>query len=147
MNIVRWNPIGDMYSATNHINRLFEDVFYPMGRGEIDSGLWSWNPVADTYDRDDHFVIKAELPGVDKKDIVIDVKDGVLTLKGERTYDNEVTDDKYYRKERAYGKFERSFALPVNVDADKIKAEYKDGVLEIEIPKPEEHKPKKITIH
>lgn len=147
MNIVRWNPIGEMYSARNHINKLFEDFFYPMGRGESDSGLWSWNPVADTYDRDDHFVIKAELPGVDKKDIVIDVKDGVLTLKGERVYDNEVTDDKYYRKERSYGKFERSFALPVNVDADKIKAEYKDGVLEIEIPKPEEHKPKKIMIH
>ena len=147
MNIVRWNPMGDMYSARNHINRFFEDVFYPMGRGESDQGLWSWNPVADTNDKDDRFVITAELPGVDKKDIVIDVKDGVLTLKGERTYDNEVTDDKYYRKERAYGKFERSFALPVNVDADKIKAEYKDGVLEIEIPKPEEHKPKKITIH
>ena len=147
MNIVRWNPMGDTYSVGHHINRFFEDFFYPMGREDNNSGLWSWNPVADIYDRDDHFVIKAELPGVDKKDIAIDVKDGVLTLKGERSHDNEVTEDKYYRKERAYGKFERSFTLPVNVDAEKITAEYKDGVLEIEVPKPEEHQPKKITIH
>jgi len=147
MNIVRWNPMGDLYSARNRFNRLFEDFFYPMVQEESDSSLWSWNPAADIYDKDDHFVIKAELPGVDKKDIVIDVKEGVLTLKGERSYDNEVTDDKYYRKERAYGKFERSFTLPVNVDAEKIKADYKDGVLKIEVPKPEDHKPKKITVH
>ena len=82
-----------------------------------------------------------------KKDIVIDVRDGVLTLKGERSYEKEVAEDKYYRKERTYGKFERSFTLPVNVDAEHIKAEYKDGVLKIEVPKPEDHKPKKITVH
>jgi len=147
MNIVRWNPMGDLYTARHRFNRLFEDFFYPMGREETDAGVWGWNPVADIYDKDDCFVITAELPGVDKKDIVIDVKDGVLTLTGERAYDNEVTEDKYFRKERSYGKFERSFSLPVNVDADTIKAEYNDGVLKIEVPKPEEHKPKKITIH
>lgn len=147
MNIVRWNPSGSLFATRRRPNRLFEDLFYPMIDENTDAGLWSWNPAADVYDKDEHFVIKAELPGVDKKDITIDLKDGVLTLKGERSYGNEVTDDKYYRKERAYGKFERSFSLPVNVDADKIKAEYKDGVLNIEIPKPEDHKPKKITVH
>jgi len=147
MNIVSWNPSSDLYSVRDRFNRLFEDFFYPVGRGDRDTGLWDWNPVADIFDKDDHFVIKAELPGVDKKDIAIDMKDGVLTLKGERSYNNEVSEDKYYRKERSYGQFERSFTLPVDVDADKIKAEYKDGVLTIEVPKPEEHKPKKITIH
>ncbi len=147
MNIVRWNPSGSLFATRKPLSRLFEEFFYPMVQDNTDAGLWSWNPAADVYDKDDRFVIKAELPGVDKKDITIDLKNGVLTLKGERSYDNEVTDDKYYRKERAYGKFERSFTLPVNVDSDKIKAEYKDGVLNIEIPKPEDHKPKKITVH
>ena len=84
---------------------------------------------------------------VDKKDIEVDVKDRVLTLKGERSSDNEVTEDNYYRRERCFGKFERAFNLPVDVELDKIKANYKDGVLEIEIPKPEEKKPKQITVH
>jgi len=147
MNIIRWNPMGDMNSTRHRINRLFEDFFYPMSREDSEPGLWSWNPVADIYELDDHFVIKAELPGVDKKDIEIDVKDGVLTLKGERSYNNEETEDKYYRKESTYGKFERSFTLPGNVNAGHIKAEYKNGVLKIEVPKPEDHKPKRITIH
>jgi HSP20 family protein len=129
------------------MNRLFDDFFYPTYREDSDLGMLDWNPVADIYDNEDHLVIKAELPGVDKKDIVVDVKEGVLTLKGERSYDNEVKEDKYYRKERTFGRFERSFTLPVNVEAEKIKADFKDGILKIEIPKPETQKPKKITIH
>lgn len=134
MNIIKWSPIEN----------VFDDFFYPT---RWDRHLWNWNPVADVYDKADHLVIKAELPGVDKKDIVIDVKDGVLTLSGERSYDNETKEESYFRKERAYGKFERSFTLPTHVDAEKIKAEFKDGLLTIEIPKPEKHRPKKITIH
>lgn len=147
MNLVRLNPWGNMDTVRHRMNRLFDDFFYPVSRDDRDLGMWDWNPVADIYDSEDHLVIKAELPGVDKKDIVVDVKDGVLTLSGERSYDNEVKEDKYYRKERAFGKFERSFTLPVNVDSEKIKADFKDGVLKIEIPKPETLKPKKITIH
>jgi HSP20 family protein len=103
--------------------------------------------MVDIYDDGDKFVIKAELPGMDKKDISIDLKDRVLTLKGERSHDNEVKEDRYYRKERAYGKFERTFTLPVGLNHNDIKADYKDGLLKIDIPKPEEEKPKQITVH
>jgi HSP20 family protein len=106
-----------------------------------------WNPVVDIYENEENIVIKAELPGIDKNDIVIDVKGRVLTLKGERSTDNEVKEDNYYRQERSYGKFERAFALSVEVDPDKIKADYKDGVLKIDIPKAEENKPRQVTIH
>jgi len=111
------------------------------------TGMGMWNPAVDLYEKDDHFVIKAELPGVDKKDIAIDLKDRVLTLSGERSYENEVKEENYYRKERSYGKFQRAFTLPAHVDSDKIKAEFNDGLLQIEVPKPEQQKPKQVTIH
>jgi HSP20 family protein len=84
---------------------------------------------------------------MEKKDISIDLKDRVLTLKGERSVDNEVKEDRYYRRERSFGRFERAFTIPSGLNPDKIKANYKDGVLKIEVPKPEEEKPKQITIH
>jgi HSP20 family protein len=126
---------------------MFDDVFYPINRDEVELSMGSWNPVVDVYDNDDSIVIKAELPGIDKEGIEIDVKDRVLTLKGERSSESEVKDDNYYRRERSFGKFERAFNLPADVDPDKIKADYKDGVLKIDIPKPEEKKPRQITIH
>ena len=147
MELVRWNPIRDTFSLRNHMNRVFGDFYFPTNREEGDLSMRNWNPVVDVYDNDDNIVLKAEIPGIDKKDIVIDVKGRVLTLKGERSSDNEVKEDNYYRRERCFGKFERAFTLPVNVELDKIKANYKDGVLEIEIPKPEEKKPKQITVH
>ena len=147
MELVRWNPIRDTFSLRNHMNRVFGDFYFPTNREEGDLSMWNWNPVVDVYDNDDNIVLKAEIPGIDKKDIEIDVKGRVLTLKGERSSDNEMKEDNYYRRERCFGKFERAFTLPVNVELDKIKANYKDGVLEIEIPKPEEKKPKQITVH
>ncbi len=147
MELVRWNPIRDMFGLRNHTNRVFGDFYFPTNREEGDLSMWNWNPVVDVYDNDDNIVLKAEIPGIDKKDIEIDVKGRVLTLKGERSSDNEVKEDNYYRRERCFGKFERAFNLPVNVELDKIKANYKDGVLEIEIPKPEEKKPKQISVH
>jgi HSP20 family protein len=147
MNLVKWNPFGEMTAMQNRINRLFNEPYWPVGRMEDDIGMGMWNPVVDLYEKDDHFVIKAELPGVNKKDIAIDLKDRVLTLSGERSYENEVKDENYYRRERSYGKFQRAFTLPADVDSDKIKAEFNDGLLQIEVPKPEEQKPKKVTIH
>lgn len=147
MELVRWNPIRDTFSLRNHMNRVFGDFYFPTNREEGDLPMWNWNPVVDVYDNDDNIVLKAEIPGIDKKDIEIDVKGRVLTLKGERSSDNEAKEDNYYRRERCFGKFERAFTLPVNVELDQIKANYKDGVLEIEIPKPEEKKPKHITVH
>ena len=147
MNLVRWNPWREMSTMENRINRMFNEPFWPAGRLDDDTGMGMWNPAVDLYEKDDHFVIKAELPGVDKKDISIDLKDRVLTLSGERSNRNEVKEENFYRKERSYGKFQRSFTLPADVDADKIKAEFKDGLLKIEVPKPEQQKPKQVTIH
>jgi HSP20 family protein len=106
-----------------------------------------WNPAVDLYEKDDYYVIKAELAGVNKEDIAIDLKDRVLTLSGKRSFENEVKQENYHRRERSYGKFQRAFTLPADVDSDKIKAEFKDGLLQIEVPKPEAQKPKQVTIH
>jgi len=147
MNLVRWNPWREMETFSDRVNRLFDGRFFsPVWLSE-ESGLRDWAPVVDIYDHDEKIVVKAELPGVDKKDIHVDVKDGVMTLRGERSFENEVKEGNYHRKERAFGKFHRSFTLPEGLDPDKVEADYKDGVLKIEIPKPEEKKPKKITIH
>ena len=147
MNLIKWNPCREMPTLPGRFNRLFDDPFFSIGRMADESGLGNWNPAVDLYEKDDHYMIKAELPGVDKKDIKIDLKDRLLTLSGERAYDNDVNEENYYRRERTYGKFQRAFTLPADVDSDKIKAEYKDGVLQIEVPKPEEKKAKQVTIH
>jgi HSP20 family protein len=147
MELIRWNPMREMFNFRRQMSHLFDDAFSPIVRDDVKLSLWDWNPVVDVYDNDENIVINAELPGIDKKDINIDVKDGVLTLKGERSYDNEVKKDKYYRRERSFGRFERAFQLPADVDPEKISADYKDGILKIGIPKPEEQKPKQITVH
>ena len=147
MELVRWNPMRDMFSTRHRMNRLMNDFFMPSPYFRRENTVWDWNPSVDIYNEDDSIVLKAELPGIDKDNINIDVKDRVLTLKGERSSDNEVKEDKYYRRERSFGRFERRFSLPENVNADDIKADYKDGVLRIEIPKPVEEQPKQITVH
>ena len=147
MNLVKWNPWREMPTIQNRINRMFDDPFFRFGRWTDDDSMGMWNPIVDLYEEDDHFVIKAELPGVDKNNIKVDLKDRVLTLSGERNYDNEVKEENYYRKERSYGKFQRAFRLPADVDSDKIRAEFKDGVLQVEVPKPEKIKAKQVTIH
>ena len=147
MNLVKLNPWREMDTFSDRVNRLFGGTFSPAVWLSEEPGLRNWRPVVDIYDHDEKIVIKAELPGVDKKDIHIDVKDGVLTLSGERSYENEVKEENYHLKERAWGEFHRSFSLPEGMDHDKISADYKDGVLKMEIPKPEEKKPKKISIH
>lgn len=147
MELIRWNPMRGMFSLGHRMNHLFDELYCPTHRTPGEQAPWRWDPVVDIYDNDDTIVIKAELPGIDKKDIAVDVKENVLTVKGERSTDNEVKEEKYYRRERTFGKFERAFTLPGDVDPEKIEADYTDGVLEIKIPKPETKKPKKITVH
>ena len=147
MELIRWNPMRDMFSFRHQMNHLFNDVFRPVVRGDEELSMWNQYPTVDIYDNDEHIVIKAELPGIHKKDIVIDVKDGVLTLKGERSSDNEIKEENYYCRERTFGKFERVFRLPAGVDPEKISADYKDGILKIDVPKPEGKKPKQIAVH
>jgi HSP20 family protein len=146
MNLVRWNPWREMTTLQHQINRLFDEPLVHTSR-ENENFMGTWYPTVDMFEKDDSFVFKAELPGLKKDDISIDIKDRILTLKGERKYENEVKEENYFRRERSYGKFQRAFTLPADVDPDKIKAEFKDGLLEIEVPKPEAQKPKQITIH
>jgi len=147
MELTRWNPRRELFGLHNRFNRMFDNFFSPTVKGDEALSVWGWNPVVDIYENEENIVITAELPGVDKKDMTVDVKGRVLTLKGERSTDNEVKEDNYYRQERCYGKFERCFTLPVEIDPEKIKADYKDGVLKIDIPKAEESKPKQVSIH
>ena len=147
MELVRWNPMRDMFGMQHRMNRLMDNFFLPARNLTREDSLWDWNPSVDIYDQGDIIVLKAELPGVDKEHIEVDVRDRVLTLKGERSLDNEVKEDNYYRRERSFGKFVRSFTLPVNVNVEDIKAEFKDGLLKVDIPKPAENKPKQITVH
>jgi HSP20 family protein len=147
MNLVKWNPRREMETFQDRFGNFFREPFFKTSLLNDEAGMGRWEPVVDIYDDKDNFVIKAELPGVDKKDIDIDLKDHVLTLKGERSYENEVKEDNYYHKERVFGKFQRAFRLPANLDSEKINADFKDGVLKIEIPKPEEEKPQKIVVH
>ena len=147
MNLIKWNPWREMDTFSDRFNHFFDDTSLPALWVRDGSKLHNWAPSVDVYDDDKMFVIKAEIPGVDKKDIHIDVKDSILTLSGERSHENEVKEENFHRKERAFGKFQRSFTLPEGTDPDRIVADYKDGVLNIEIPKPEEKKPKKISVH
>lgn len=137
----------EMVSLRERMNRRFDDALFRSDRRneEVDGGAWF--PAVDMFEKDDGLVIKAELPGMDKKDIGLDLKNGVLTLSGVRKHENEVKEENFYRREMSYGKFVRSFTLPADSDADKIKAEFNNGLLTIEIPKPEQHKPKQIKVN
>ena len=144
MTLVRWTPFREMLTLQDRMNRLFNGSDFRPALWNDEVEMSNWHPVVDIYDKDDKIVIQAELPGLEKKDISIDLKDRVLTLKGERSSENEVKEDSFYRRERSFGKFERSFTLPMGLDPEKIKADYKEGVLKIEVSKPEKEKPKQI---
>lgn len=147
MQLIKWTPWREMAVLQNRFNRIFDGSFFRESSADDDLSLQHWNPVVDIYDNDDKVVIKADLPGLSKDDITIDLNNRVLTVQGERSVENEVKEENYYRRERNYGKFCRAFTMPAEVDLDQIQAEFKDGVLKIDIPKPKEQQPKQITIH
>ena len=122
-------------------NRLFDTLFQP-----VSNGSQRWAPAMDLVEADDHFVLKADLPGLTDDDVTIEVQDGTLTLSGERKSEHETREKGWYRLERSFGRFSRSLTLPEGVDADKIEASFDKGVLEVRIPKPEERKPRRIAI-
>ena len=148
MAIVRWAPFRDLVSLQDRMNRIFEESFRGQpAQGEEDWALGgSWAPVVDIYEREGNIELNAELPGMNAKDVDVRVENNVLTLRGERHIDSEVKRESYHRVERAYGTFTRSFTLPSVVDMEKIKAEFKDGVLHLTLPKKEEAKPHQIAI-
>ena len=138
MAIIRWDPFREMTQVQDQFNRLVDQV--RGGRQE------SWLPAVDVFDTKDAVVLKAELAGMDPDDIEIEVEDNVLTIKGERTLEDKVDEERYYRVERRFGSFQRSLALPQGVKADDIQAGYEDGILTVRVPKAEEEKPQRIEI-
>jgi HSP20 family protein len=144
MAIVRWEPFRDLMTTQERLGRLFNDL--SRGFLEEDGGTRPWSPAVDIFETDQNLVVKAELPGVDAKDVEIRVEDNTLYLKGERKFEKETKEENYHRVERTYGSFARSFSLPNSVDSEKTTAEYKDGILTVTMPKREEAKPKTIKI-
>src|SRR2546426_2966885 len=142
-NISRWDPFRGISNFQEQMSRMFEDTL----RGRTDqSALTTWAPAVDIYETEHELVVKADLPDVNEKDLDIRVENNVLTIRGERKFENSVSEDNYLRIERACGAFSRSFSLPNTVDPDAIKAEYRDGVLTVHVPKREEAKPKQIKV-
>ena len=147
MPIVRWDPFRRMAALQDQINRLFDDSFTATpGTRDQDLAACAWRPLVDIYETGNGVALKAELPGIKKENVSIEVKDNMLIIKGERVSDPNVGEDKYYRRERCFGSFYRSFTLQDAIDPEKIKAKFKDGVLEIEIPRPEAETPKQIKV-
>ena len=148
MALVRWEPVRELTTLQNEMNRLFSTFFdTPAGGGNGGAqGLRRWVPAMDLVETDDHFVLRADLPGLGPDDVNIEVEDNVLTLSGERKEERETEREGFYRVERASGSFRRSLTLPEGVDLEDIAASFDKGVLEIRIPKPEERKPRKVSI-
>ena len=145
MAVVRWDPFRDLGMLQDRMNRLFDDA----GRGwrsDEPAATTSWSPSVDIFETEGEIVVKAELPGMDRKDITLHLENNVLTLRGERKFEKETKEENYHRIERSYGNFSRSFSIPATVDEEKIRADYKDGVLKIVLPKKEQAKPKQIKI-
>ena len=145
MAIVRFEPFRNLLTTQREFERLFKEAFSPMS-GETEVSTRSWAPPVDIYETEDAIVLKAELPGIDPQDVEVRVEDNTLYLKGERNYEKEVKEQNYHRIEWSYGSFARSFTLPNSISAEKVKAEYKDGLLTLTMPKREEAKPKTIKI-
>ncbi len=147
MSIVKYNPANEGLNFYNRLGNIFNDPFFKPFFSNSDSEMKSWHPMVDIFEENDQIVVKADLPGVKKEDISIDVENRILTLKGERLQENETKDDNFFRRERSFGSFQRSFTLPADIKTEDIKAEFKEGILRIEIPMPEEKKAKKIEIN
>ncbi|HST40130.1 MAG TPA: Hsp20/alpha crystallin family protein [Conexibacter sp.] len=148
MALVRWEPIREINSIQNEVNRLFDTFFDTpsAGGGSGRAALARWVPAMDLVESEDHFVLRADLPGVHEEDVAIELDERVLTVSGERKAAVESERGGVHRLERAHGAFSRSLTLPEGVDGDAIAASFERGVLEVRIPKPAERKPRRIAI-
>lgn len=153
MSLIRWSPKrelaawpSELSNVQREINRLFDNFFH--GDVQADESFFSsvWTPAVDIAEQDDQYIVKVELPGVHKDDVKITLESNILTIRGEKKQEKEITEDNYHRVERSYGSFQRSFTLPTTVKADKIDAGVKDGILTVSLPKVEEAKPKQIEV-
>jgi HSP20 family protein len=149
MAITRWNPFRELEEMNERLNRMFGnfDLTRDAERSTKDALVgFDWSPSVDISETNEEFLIKAELPEVKKEDVKIAIEDGVLRISGERKQEKEEQNKKFHRVERAYGSFMRSFTLPSNIDDTKVRAEYKDGVLTMRLPKSATAKPKSLEI-
>jgi HSP20 family protein len=142
--ITRRDPFLSLANWQEQVNRIFENAL--PGRGDA-SAMTAWAPSVDIYETENELVLKADLPDIDEKDLDIRVENDMLTLRGERKFEQKVKEENYLRIERTYGSFSRSFSLPNTVNPEAIKAEYKNGVLTVEMPKRAESKPKQVKIN
>ena len=151
MALVRWDPSRELSSLQAEMNRLFSSFFdtpATTGGGQGNGGaLRRWYPAMDLVETDDHFVLRADLPGLSQDDVKIELEDQTLTISGERKAEHEERQEGFYRVERAFGTFSRSLTLPKGVDPESVSASFDRGVLEVRIPKPEERKPRRVAIN
>jgi HSP20 family protein len=148
MALVRWDSSRELSSLQAEMNRLFHTFFDTptSGSGSAgNGGLRRWHPAMDLVETDEHFVLRADLPGVDENDVKVELEDNVLTISGERRHEQEVKNGGYYRIERASGAFARTLTLPEGVDAEAVQASFDKGVLDVRIPKPAERKPRRVA--
>ncbi|BBA69081.1 Hsp20/alpha crystallin family protein [Geobacter sulfurreducens] len=144
MAIVKYSPFRDMMNMQEQMNRLLDLAWSKQGGEELREG--AWQPPVDIFEDENAVIIKAELPGIDQKDIEVRIEDNTLTIRGERKHEEEVRKENYHRVERYYGGFQRSFSIPATIDQEKVRASSDKGVLTITLPKREEVKPKQITV-
>jgi len=145
MAIVRWNPWRDVVSVQDEMERMFDGLL----RGSwpsLSRRTEVWSPPVDVVEKEDEFVVTAELPGMNQKDVKVSIMDNVLSIKGEKREEKEEKNGEFRRVERCYGSFERSFTLSAPVESDKIEAKYKNGILEIRLPKAEKARAKEIPV-
>jgi len=142
MRLVQWDPYRELVASSDEFNRAISNSNAP----RTEDSFGAWVPPVDIFERQDQLVIRAEVPGVRKEDMDVRIENGVLTLHGERRQETEVKEANAHRLERVYGAFTRSFSLPTTVDSAQVAATYKDGVLEVTVPKAETAKPKRVEI-
>jgi HSP20 family protein len=144
MALVRWDPGRELDSLQSDVNRLFDSFFGSRPGNGIRRQRWV--PAMDLVEEDDSLVLRADLPGMSEDDVDIEVKDGVLTVSGERKAEEKKQGEGYYRVERAFGSFSRSLSIPEGIDPEQVSAQFDNGVLEVRIPKPAERKPHRVQI-
>jgi HSP20 family protein len=142
--IARLEPFRGFSALQDQVNRLFNQSFQSQGE---ESALTTWAPPVDIYETPNELVVKADLPDVNEKEIDVRVENNLLTIRGERKFEKSVPEENYLRVERTYGSFSRSFSLPSTVNPEAIRAEYKSGVLTVNLPKREESKPRQVNVN
>jgi len=140
MNLINWSPVRDLDDFFADYRNLFGRSLSPTGKPELSSAEFQWRPAADIAENKDEYIVKAQLPEVKREDVSVTIEDGMLKIEGERKYEKKSEDEKQHRTESFYGSFFRAFSLPDNVDEAKIRAESKDGVLTVHLPKTVEQK-------